>query len=264
MSYQIQRLTFGGILDQAARLMRDHFVTLTAGMFAVFVPFQLILFAMKAGPAAAGEPAAAAGIAGALLWLLILTLLMPFAQLMVTVAITDCYLGKPIDVAGSARKAWSSFRPYLSTSMLAGLVMLGAALLFVLPALYLVVCWALVGPVMVVEHVYGKAALKRSRALVKGYFGRTLGIMFVSVFLVSAVASGLQAVLGMIPWLGAALSGAVSGMTSTYTSAVMVVLYIDLRCRHENFDLQLMAAQVAAIGGPPSNVRPGDANAPAA
>jgi hypothetical protein len=263
MSYQIQRLTFGGILDQAVRLMRDHFVTLTAGLIAVFVPFHVIQYSIKMIRMGAGQ-SLGAGPWMALLWLLVLALLMPFAQLMVTVAITDCYLGKPTDVTGSARKAWSCFRPYFGTTMLSGLGVFGALLLFVLPGFYFMVCWALIGPVMVVEHVYGTAALKRSRALVKGYFGRTLSIMLVSVFLVSAVGMGVQGVLGLIPWLGAALSGAVAGITTTYTSAVMIVLYIDLRCRHENFDLQLMAAQVAALGGQPSNVRPGDVNAPAA
>ena len=264
MGYPIQRLTFGGVLDQAMRLMRDHFVTMTAGMFAVFVPFQLVSYAIKVGRAAAGQPATSAGLWGGVLALLVFAVFMPFAQLMVIVATTDCYLGKPVDVAGTARKAWSGFRSYFETSLLAGLGMIGATFLLVLPGLYFAICWSLIGPVMVVEHVYGKAALKRSRALVKGYFGRTVGIIFVSAFLVSAVGSGLQAVLAMIPWLGAALSGAVSGITSTYTSAVVVVLYIDLRCRQENFDLQLMAAQVAAVGGQPSNDRPGDVNAPAA
>lgn len=264
MSYQIQRLTFGGILDQAMRLMRDHFVTLTAGMITVFVPFQLLGYAAKAGRVAGERPSAGQLIAYGLLWLLMFAVLLPFAQLMVTVAITDCYLGKPIDVVGSVHKAVALFRPYFGTTLLAGLAMIGALFLFILPGLYFMVCWALMGPVMVVEHVYGKAALKRSRALVKGYFGHTGSLLFVSGFLATLVSSGLQAVLGMIPWLGAALSGAVSGIVSTYTSAVMVVLYIDLRCRHENFDLQLMAAQVAAIGGEPSNARSGDMNAPAA
>ena len=264
MSYQIQRLTFGGILDQAVRLMRDHFVTLTTGMIAVFVPFQLFQYGIQAGRAAGERPAPSAGLSIALLWMLMFAVMLPFAQLMLTVAITDCYLGKPITLADSARKAWGMFRPYFGTTMLAGLGMIGAMFLFILPGLYFMVCWTLIGPVMVVEHVYGKAALKRSRALVKGYFGHTCSLLFVSGLLATLVSTGLQAVLGMIPWLGAALSGAVSGIVSTYSSAVMVVLYIDLRCRHENFDLQLMASQVAALGGEPSNARSGDMNAPAA
>jgi hypothetical protein len=261
MGYQIQRLTFGGILDQSFRLMRDHFVTLTAGMMAVFVPFGVLQYAAKGAAATAPGASGAFSLAAVLL---LFAVFMPFAQLMVTVALADCYLGKPIDVATSARKALSHFKAYFGTNLLAGLATLGLMMLFVLPGLYFAICWALIGPVMVVEHVYGRAALKRSRTLVTGYFGRTLGVMFVAGILVGAVAWGLEVVFSMIPWLGAALSGAVSATTNTYMSATMVVLYIDLRARHENFDLQLMAAQVAAIGGQPSNAQPGDRNAPAA
>jgi hypothetical protein len=52
-------------------------------------------------------------------------------------------------------------------------------------------------------------------------------------------------VLGSIPLLGPALTGVVQSITAAYTSIALVVLYVDLRCRHEDFDLQLLATQVA-------------------
>jgi MFS family permease len=253
MRYPIQRLTFGGILDQAFRLMRDHFVTMTSGFVMVYVPYAVALAALPHAKPTASPLATAhrqvSSIGGSMLALFVFALCAPLAQLLVTAVITDLYLGQPTSLRAAARRARANYRPYLGTTFLMGIALCGAALLFVLPALYLGVCWSLVGPVAVVEGIYGQAALTRSRALVKGYFGRTLGVLFVATFLVSAISAGLRVAFAMIPWLGPALTGAVQGVCAAYASAVVVVLYVDLRSRHEDFDLQLLAAQVANTNG---------------
>jgi hypothetical protein len=262
MSYQIQRLTFGGILDQGFRLMRDHFVTLTAGFLFVFVPYHVLAYALQA--AGHGQPSALVKLGGALLSLALFSLAMPFGQLMVTWAILQAYLGHTVDVASSMRAARQRYWSYVGTSMLGGLGILGGFFLLVVPGVYFAIVWSVIGPVMVLEDVYGKAALTRSRALVTGYFGRAFGTMFVATFLITAISGSLNAIFSLIPWLGAVLSGGVAAVGATYSTAALVALYVDLRCRHENFDLQLMAEQVAAVGGASANTTSGKWNAPAA
>jgi hypothetical protein len=55
----------------------------------------------------------------------------------------------------------------------------------------------------------------------------------------------------------------VQAVTATYMAALIVVLYVDLRCRHEDFDLQILAREVAGSSGTPRAAAPmsGDAAA---
>jgi hypothetical protein len=78
-----------------------------------------------------------------------------------------------------------------------------------------------------------------------------IGVVFVSTLLVSLLSGMLDFAFSFIPVLGPLLSGVAQGVTATYAAAVLVVLYVDLRCRHEDFDVQLLAQQVAQSVPPP-------------
>jgi hypothetical protein len=111
------------------------------------------------------------------------------------------------------------------------------------------VCWALIGPVAVAEDTYGNAAMTRSRALIKVSFWRAFATIAVAMALVSVLYPGVAAVFGSLPWLGPGLTGAVEGVAAAYSSAITVVLYVDLRCRQGDFDQQLLASQLATVSG---------------
>jgi hypothetical protein len=55
--------------------------------------------------------------------------------------------------------------------------------------------------------------------------------------------------IGMIPIVGLLVWGTFQAVGFAFTTAVMVVLYFDLRCRAENYDLELLAQQVEAGPG---------------
>jgi hypothetical protein len=125
------------------------------------------------------------------------------------------------------------------------------------------VSWLLVGAIVVVERTYGLAALKRSRALIKGHFWESFALFLVAGMLVGMASGALSIAFSFIPIVGPVLNGVVQAITSAYLSAVVIVLYVDLRCRHEDFDLQLLAQQIGRPSGAPPAALSASAPAPA-
>lgn len=254
--YAIQRLTFGGMLDQSFRLLRDHFVVITVPMMALHVPYNIALDLLgisELGATVGANPAALLP----LLWKILVVLLVfvvaaAFAQLVITHVIADCYLGREVGLGSAARRSLGTFLPYVGTSFLVTLAMLPLILLVLtIPlAVYFGVSWMLVGPVIVVEQLFGPKALERSKALIKGHFWESLALMLVASIMVSMISGVLGILFNFIPIVGPVLNGVVQGVTSSYPAVALVVLYIDLRCQHEDFDLQLLAQHVAAPAAP--------------
>ena len=263
--YPIQRLTFSGMLDQSFRLLRDHFVAMTVPFIALHVPYALSLEALGLSNFGA-DPSAILGI----LWkflavLLVFVVAAAFAQLVVTNIVADCYLDRPISIGDAAQRALRTFLPYIGTSFLVTLAMIPLIVLIItIPvAVYFGVSWMLIGAIVVVEKLYGVAALKRSRALIQGHFWESFALMLVAGLLVSMASGALSIAFAFIPVVGPVLNGIVQAVTASYLTAVLIVLYVDLRCRHENFDLQLLAQQIAAPGGAAPAPLPQDDNAAA-
>jgi hypothetical protein len=111
-------------------------------------------------------------------------------------------------------------------------------------------------PVLLTEGLRGRAALGRSRRLIKGRWWGTLALIVLGAILTGVVNSALSAlvvglaasgesantVLGFT--VGTIAATAAKALTTPFTAAYVTVLYFDLRVRHEAFDLQLLALQV--------------------
>jgi hypothetical protein len=246
MSYQIQRLSFGGVFDQSFRLIRDHFATLSLGFAAIYVPMQVASAMLQPTP---GATPSFATIGSALGVILVVMMILPLLQLTATVAIADAYLSQPTSFASAFARGKRLYMPYLGTSMLMMLALMPLFMLLVVPGLYFTVCWMLIGPVAVVEGVFGRKGMSRSRELVRGHWGRTFGTIVLLGVLGGATSGVLSVLFGAIPVIGAVLTGLLSGVVAAYDAVVIVVLYVDLRCRHEDFDLQLLARDVAGDHG---------------
>ncbi len=111
---------------------------------------------------------------------------------------------------------------------------------------YFLIRWALIGPVMILERRFGWRSLRRSRALVKGAWWQTLGIVVVAAIIANAPAYALGFVWRYIPVVGSILGSATHALSTTYGMVVSVIYYFDRRCRTEDFDLRLLAEQVRA------------------
>jgi hypothetical protein len=164
-----------------------------------------------------------------------------------------------------ASAAFSAARAETAGVIVLVLLQLGALLVASVIFIYL----AFLGQIIVIENRGTAEALTRSWRLVSGHLWRTSAIAGLLVLLVSALTIALQlplltALLVWWPWDAAPESFAVASVltvtilavTSLLASPVLSVgatlMYYDLRVRREGFDVELMAASLAADEAPPS------------
>jgi hypothetical protein len=239
MAYNIRPLSFAELLDLSFQVLRDNFVLLVGISLVVWLPYGVLT-----------EFASPRSIATSVVLLVALTALVPLGNAAVLSAIADAYLDRPTTVQSAYRTVLPIFVPFIGTWIVLELLIAVGILLLVVPGLYFGVCWALVLPVMVVERRFGFNALSRSRALVRGKWWVTLGIVLVSYFVAEIPVWALGLLWIQIPILGKLLSAATSAAALTYPTIVLVVYYFDRRCRLEDFDLRLLAEHIRAEGAP--------------
>ncbi|HVN28634.1 MAG TPA: hypothetical protein VMT64_09120 [Candidatus Binataceae bacterium] len=258
MTYDIRPLSFGEILDRAFRVYLDNFVLLFGISAIVLIPSGILLAAM---------PVLGPGIAGGLN-VLILLLAGPVMHAALVIAVAEAYLGRPVTIADAYRSVRPIIFPFIGTYLLTALVFVIPGLIFgiliavsagvsrglfvvmlaasVVAAIYFLVCWALIGPVMIVEHRFARTALSRSRALVVDSWWLTVGILITAGLIADIPAAALKFVWGFIPVLGVILTAATQAACSAYSLVALIVYYFDRRCRVEQFDLHLLAEQIRA------------------
>ena len=79
--------------------------------------------------------------------------------------------------------------------------------------------------------------------------GRLIGVIFTTGMIVGFPVVGAQMLIGVIPVFGLLVWAIFQAIGFAFSTAVTVVLYFDLRCRAENYDLELLAEQVEAGPG---------------
>src|SRR6185436_8584937 len=127
-----------------------HFVTLCTGFAVAYVPFNFLMkvFQLQPGSFDWGK------LMRMLTVILVFATIFPLLQLAATISIADAYLSKPTSFGSAFARARKLYLPYLGTSflvMIAGMLLM---ILLVVPGVYFLGCWILVGPVAVVEGVF--------------------------------------------------------------------------------------------------------------
>ena len=248
MAYNIRPLSFAEILDRAFRVFRDHFSVLVGISAVLWLPYGAIL-------AVGNTSHVVSGIAE-----LIFLLLFPVMSVALTAAVANVYLDRPITVGDAYRSIRVILTPIVGTYLLLYLLAILGFIALVIPGLYLMTCWSLAAPVMIVEHTFGMTALRRSRQLITGVWWRTFGVFFVAGLIVEVPAGVLQLFWSFIPLFGPILTAGTSAIAMSYSLVVLVIYYFDRRCRTEDFDLRFLAEQIRsdtaaaspAIGEPSS------------
>lgn len=267
MAYDIAPLSFGGILDQGFRLLRDHFARLTTPLVAVYVPYGIVAGLSGLNdfnPRPDFDVTRIIAMFAAVLFLLSVA---PYAQLLTNKIAAEVYLDQPTTLQQSMASLRGRFWPFVGTYLLCWMLTTLACCL-IIPGIYVAVAWSLFGPVAIVEGVFGMDGLKRSRELVTDNWWRALGINVIVYLIVMIFTMTAGQLLGFIPIVGAAVQGVLQAICLAYMYSTELVLYVDLRCRKESFDLELMSKRVAAEGaaaeatagpvGPPGPFDPPD------
>lgn len=244
MAYEIRAMSFSEVLDTGFRLIRDHFALLVGIGLVLYGPLaiaqELLVGVENQAPAEMNLPSV---IVGMLLVLSFLALT-PIAQGAMTLAIGDVYRGNTMAMGDAFRGGLRRALPLVGTYLLQSLGIVVGLVLLVLPGLYLMVAWMLTTQIVMLEGLAGPTALGRSRELLKEHMLRALGIVIVAGVIVGVLQVGLDLLLSGIPVVRGVVSALVQSVGLAFVTAVSVVLYFDLRCRKENFDLEHLARLV--------------------
>ncbi len=270
----LRPLGVGEILDVAIKIYRSRFGVLVKAVAIVLGPvFVLAAIIRLSVPSEDSvfeptQPGATPEFDGDRLWAFlagtVLVGIIAFIASQVATgacfkAVGGAYFDEQPDWRESLRFARSRIGSLLWLSLLFVLFLVPAFLAFVVPGVYLYVAWAVATPVLLLEDVRGRGALKRSRALVKGRWWPTVGVLVLVALLsglVQAVFLGLFAGVVSVSdnEVAQAVADAVaqmasSALTTPLSAAVLTVLYFDLRVRKEGFDLELLARRIGVDRG---------------
>jgi hypothetical protein len=276
----LRPLGVGEILDVAIKVYRLRFVTLIKAVTILVAPVSALgaIVQLSAEPddistspgdfdtSPGSEPDLSdfATFLGALIVVAVLTFV---ATQVATAAslkiISGTYLAEEAEWRDSLRFALSRLGSLVWLSTITGVLLLLAFLACVVPMIYLYAAWAVAVPVLLLEDVRGRKALRRSRLLVRGRWWSTAAALLLSTLLqtiVNLVFTGVGTALVAAAdneladaVVNTVLGTAASVFTTPFAAAVTAVLYFDLRVRKEGFDLEMLARQV---GVDPTDVGP--------
>lgn len=253
MSYKIQVLSLGGILDQAIKVVKDRFGLLFGIVAVIHIPVSLLsgLYLQSAlpdPPAMSSSPEEIMAynmevasqlptIAG--ISLLTGLVILPLANAAIVDAVAKIYLGRPASVMDSIKVAGSRLFPLILTSILVGVVVMLGFLLVIIPGILFLFWYALATHVVVLEETYYGAAMRRSKELMKG----NIGDIFVLGLIVGVISYAIGALGGLIPQPQAqvVLQVLLQAVLTLFSTATLVVFYFSCRCNLENFDLEHLA-----------------------
>jgi len=259
MTYKIQQLSLGGVLDQAISIVKDHFGVLFSIMLIVLVPFSLItgFLQLAIAPPLPENPTTAdfeqVQQAYVTYWPLFTLFglinglfILPLTNASVIYAVAKLYLGKPISAIGAISQGMKRIIPLIGTSILMYLAVFGGLILLIIPGILFALWFGLSQHVVVIEEESGTKALGRSKKLVRPHLGTFLMLGIVMFAITFGV--GLMGGLVTQPHLSLIVSTLLHAATTILWTAAGVVFYFSCRCAEENFDLYYLAE---AIGEEP-------------
>ncbi len=272
MSHQVPRLRPLGVadlLDEMIRLYRSHFLLLAGVAAIVLAPLYTAQYLL--GWFAERSDSLLTIVGGYGVWTVLAILGNVAVNLAITCAVSEIYLGRRPTIGGTYAGGLQRLGTAVALSIVLTvvLVLLTVTVIGIPVAVYLGVCWALCFQTLLLERLGIRAALGRSRALVRGRWWRVLGVIILVGILSSIVGlvvslpavafqimaatapeGLLQAVFSVI---GAAFQIASQVLLAPIWFCGAVLLYYDLRIRKEGFDLELMAQEMAApLGAGPT------------
>jgi hypothetical protein len=192
----------GSLLRRALTLYSEHLPTFLRLVLLVYAPVVIltllqvtIAFLNMRHVFARPWDSLLSGVIG------VLTFLMTFLAASVISGVTTWLVTqmlavplRPVELRPAFVALKKRLRPFLLTSMLISLAILVGLVICIVPGLYLVVNFAMVAPVLMMEDYRGRAALKRARALYKRSRRTVIAVIFIQMivpFILSLVSSGL-------------------------------------------------------------------------
>lgn len=282
---QLQQMTLSEILDGAFSVCRAHFGELVKTVAVVLVPAQLLgLIILLAAPdgttdllLGTSDPDDTVEV-GSALAVFGFTLLSTFASLLATAAayrfVSDAHLGFDTDWRESVSFGLKKLHSILWIILLVALGATVGFLLLIIPGIYILVAWVLAIPVLLSEDARGSKALGRSYRLVRGNWWKTFGTLLIAGIIVGLIQAALSAVVTLVvadsdakafeAILATLLYLVLYLISIPFTTAVLALIYFDLRVRKEGVDLAMAAEGIGGDGQRLAPPPPDDPPPPAA
>lgn len=278
---ELRPLSIGEILDVAIKIYLRNAWTLFRVVLVVVAPVEIVSALIQASAATNDSDRTTLSSHDLTLYLSALSAATVLGLLANTVAtgasfkaVADAYLGEQPTWRSSLRFAFARLHSILWITILGGIATVVGVIFCIVPGIYLWIAFAVAVPVLLTEGVKGTSALGRSRALVRGRWWGTFGVVLLGTILAGVVAGAIGALAGFAAgstdagsvtgFLVNSVSGTLGSMISTpFTAAFLSVLYFDLRVRKEAFDLQLLAERIGLTAPPEGGYRPAPGAAPA-
>lgn len=269
---ELRPLSLGEILDRTFTLYRRHFLVFIgiSGIPELIVLAFTLTRLFTVGPATLGAGSVAVNVVLTLLILVANILAYLFSQGGTILAVSDIYLGRSASIGEALRKTAGELAPLFGVIVLNGLAIIGAAILFIIPGIYVACRLLICVAAALIEGKGPRDSLSRSWALTRDNAGRAFVILLLSVCITYA-ALLFFALPFSIPM---ALSARNPVMLQFWTAMVQVgstvatvlvrpvlliatsIFYYDLRVRKEAFDIQFMmnpeSQRAPNAGGLPS------------
>ena len=212
----------------------------------------------------------------------------PLATGALTCAVGMRYLNEPASIGKAYRQILPILLKYFITTLLSGSVIALGFLVFLLPGVFLLLTGNLAvaglaflagvpfsliigyrfmtwffatSSIVCLEGIGGTAAMGRSRELVRGFGGRVFGFLILTAMLQAVLLAPISVAaeflwpmltesLALQSALSTTLQQVLSMIVTPFFSAVLVLLYYDLRIRKEAFDLEVLAKNLGTTAPP--------------
>ncbi len=247
----------GDILDATFRLYRANFVTFALIGLVAYVPYALVVAPSEARgnqaaefqPGIGARSASPSGPARALGSAVFALVVLPLCAAAVIVKVSAAYLDQPLSAWEAYQRALPRLVPLLFTNLFVTMFIAAGFLLLIVPGIIFSL-WCLVAqPVVIVENVWGVAAIRRSRELMRDNLSKGFKVALAVFFLTAILAFALGLLVELVPWphvlVGLVLGNALQALLLPIQTAPTLLLYYDLRIRKEAFDLEQLASSIA-------------------
>ncbi|TMK36463.1 MAG: hypothetical protein E6G58_05475 [Actinobacteria bacterium] len=153
-------------------------------------------------------------------------------------------IGRDVDVSASYQYAFSRLGPLIGLALLVALVVGVGFILLVIPGIIILVFLAVSVPAFIIEGLGVTDSMSRSWKLVSGSWWHTLAVILVAA-IIAGVINGILTAIGGNSFFGAWILSAIAQIiTAPFVALVSVVLYVDLRARHESLTASTLAADL--------------------
>jgi hypothetical protein len=237
------------IVDAAIQVVRRNYVPLITVVAVAYVPFLILQMTAFRALLAAATTGQFLQLSGAQLVAYWAVSVVWFALIdsAVIVAAADAYLGRPVDVASTFRRALPRIGATVVAIVIKFMAIGFAIVFFVIPAFYVVALFYAVPCTTVLERAGPIAGLQRSVQLSRGLKGHVLLTLILVYGLYFVLIGGASLIFAMIGNRVAiqVFSALATILIYPFVPTVQMLLYYDARIRKEGYDIELMAQGVA-------------------